>query len=128
MPVISLVFGLGLGLLGPAIGFIIVAGSARGRPRTIGLIGFGIAAAIAVVNQLVSRALPSLVLRLNLSLESATIMFTFLTALVGLIPLIILAVAITANRQTQAPTPPAPQSYGYNQPPSAYDQPPMPGP
>lgn len=120
MLAISLLVGSLLGLLGPAIGFIIVGVRARSRARTIGLIGFGIAAAVAVLNQLVSRALPSIVLQRHLPLESVATALGVVTTLLGLIPLIVLAIAISANRQPQQTQQPAPMNYGsYQPPPSA---------
>jgi len=98
MMVLSLLLGIVFGVLGPAIGFVIVATKAQGRPRSLGLLGFGIAGVIGILTQVANRLLPTIIYRLQLSMTILTTVWGIVFALVGLIPLIVLAIAISANR------------------------------
>jgi hypothetical protein len=96
--VLQLLLGLVLGVLGPVIGFILVATRGRGRPRTLGMIGFAAAGAIGILSQLVSRFIVLVINRMALSPGAIIGIWGVVSSLIGLIPMIILALAIIANQ------------------------------
>jgi len=116
--VLSVLSGVLFGVLGPVIGFIIVAVKAQGRARSLGMLGFGLAGVIGVITQIASRLLPVMMIEMHLPNTLVTIVWGFGATILGLIPLIVLAVAIGANRSS-APVAgyPAPGGYGQYQAP-----------
>lgn len=99
----------------PVVGLIMVAIRGRGRARSIGMIGFAVAAGIGIVTQLVSMLLPRIMQTVGIAaLPVVNTLWGIVVLVLHAVEMIILAVAIIANR----PTGPQPQpvAYGYNQP------------
>jgi hypothetical protein len=94
----SMILSVLLRLLGPVIGFIIVAVRATGRARTLGMIGFGVAAVLAVIGTATSYALPRILAELDLPIAVVYGAWNAVFNLLDIIPMIILAFAIIAYR------------------------------
>lgn len=92
--VLAIVFGV----LGPAIGFVIVAVKASGRARSLGLLGFAISGVLGMLTAIGNDLLPMIMEHLRLSFTVVGTVWSIVVTLVGLVPLILLAIAITANR------------------------------
>lgn len=96
------------------VGLIIVAIRGRGRARTIGMIGFAVAAGIGVVTQLVSMLLPRIMQTVGMaSFSVVNTLWGTAVLILHAAEMIIFALAIIANRPTGAQ--PQPVAYGYNQ-------------
>lgn len=99
----------------PVVGLIMVAIRGHGRARSIGMVGFAVAAGIGIVTQLVSMLLPRIMQTVGMSsFAVVNTLWGSVVLILHAIEMIILALAIIANRP-MAPQP-QPMAYGYNQP------------
>ncbi|QGN34039.1 hypothetical protein [Microlunatus sp. Gsoil 973] len=105
-----------MAVIPPVVGLIIVAIRGRGRARTIGLIGFGVAAVIGLITQTVSILLPRILPSLGSSFALVNTLWGIVLMILHVIEMVILAVAIVVNRPAVQPAQPGP--YGYNRPPT----------
>lgn len=117
----TFVLGFIFALIPPIVAVIMVITRGTGRAKTLGLIGFIVVAFIGIIAQLMSLFMPRIVASLGLgSYQSVLIGWSVLAMLLQLGAMIILALAVTANRTSDQPqqfAPPpqqySPQAYGY---------------
>lgn len=102
------------------VGLIIVALRGHGRARTIGMIGFAVAAGLGIVIQLISILLTRIVAATGASFDLVNSLWSVGVMILQVIQMIILAMAIIANRPAAPNQQLPPMSYGYNPPPTAH--------
>jgi uncharacterized BrkB/YihY/UPF0761 family membrane protein len=116
---LQLVLGYAVAVIPAIVGLIIVAARGQGRARSLGLIGFVIAAAIGVVTQTVNLFIPRIVNTIGLASYGVFgSVWGIVVMLLYVGQMIILALAIVATRST-VPQPEPAAAYGYNQPPTS---------
>ena len=99
------------------VGLIIVAVRGRDRARTIGMIGFGVAVLIGLITQAFTILMPRVLSTMGSSFAVLNTIWWIVMLLLHLGEMIILALAIVANRPAVLPQQPG--AYGYAQPPTA---------
>lgn len=114
---VGYVVGFMVAVVPAIVGLIIVAIRGRGRPRSIGLIGFAVAAGIGLFSELVSILLPRIMQTVGSSFAVVNTLWGIVLLVLHAVEMIILALAIVANRPTG--TPPQPMAYGYSQNPTS---------
>jgi hypothetical protein len=105
------VVGFVVAVVPALVGLIIVAVRGRDRARTIGMIGFGLAALIGLITQTFSVLLPRLVPVTGSSFAVVNTVWGIVVMALHLTEMIILALAIVVNRAAVQPQQPA-AAYG----------------
>lgn len=115
------VLGFGVTVIPPVVGLIIVAIRGQGRAKSLGLIGFGLAAVFGIITQAVSFLMPRIMNTVAMaSYGIFTSLWSIVVLLMHLVEMIILALAIVVTtRPAVQPPQPAAVPYGYNQPPAS---------
>lgn len=93
----------------PAIvGLIIVALRGQGRAKGLGMIAFGVSAAIGLVTQTINLLIPRIIRSLGAAYSSFSTVWSIVLLMVYCLEMVLFALAIIASRQPAAPRQPEP--------------------
>ncbi|MBO0810677.1 MAG: hypothetical protein J2P23_01380 [Microlunatus sp.] len=118
---LAYMLGFAVTVIPPVVGLIIVAIRGQGRAKSLGLIGFGLAAVFGVITQSVSFLMPRIMNTVGMaSYGIFSSLWSIVVLLLNLVEMIILALAIVVTTRPVAQPPQAAAvPYGYNQPPTS---------